>query len=108
MKLKLYVIFSSIILSSCGAGAPEIYFAGEDIVTVRLYNTGMRPEMTPELRQMAMDYCKDKGGKATYTGVARYRLSGWEEYDFECVDTTLKVQNSGTLDVKHSGSIEIK
>lgn len=107
MKNTYFAIIFGAALASC-VGAPEIYFAGDSIVTVRHYNSGMNPVMTPEMREMAASYCKKKNAKAVYTGSKRLRLSGWEEYDFECVDQRIRVENSGSLDVRHSGSIEIK
>ena len=99
---------SSFTLAGCGVGPPEIYFAGENIVTVRHFSSLPSPTMTPQMREMALSYCKEKNAEAIYTGTRRLRFSGWEEYDFQCVDPKIQVESSGSLDVNHSGSIEIK
>ena len=95
-------------VTGCGSGTPHITFASQDFVTVKYTNNSMSRKLTVQVRQTALDYCRSLGKEAEYTGSMRDSGFGPEEYDFKCVDKTIRVENSGSINLQHSGSIEVK
>jgi len=84
----------------CGVSAPRIIYSSESGVTVGHTNMGLRPVLTPAVRNLAEQHCQKYGKNFEYTGIVRDSGFGPEEFDFKCVNAVGTVAEEGGTEAR--------